>query len=195
MGFNDMSTGDNVLRLNFVKINNPLNGDSSMLKDATGNNNYYRANSVFGDIATKSDEYNQPYVKSKLKEITQSTTEVENVEVDINANFSSRTARDLQAYDIAAKPAGVGGFKDMNGTDAYKFFLEVNADDFTEIETEYKGQKEIKAFLDTGKTDGKIKVFSSEIINGKEYLAMRDKEGVVHYFDVENGLKEVTIDN
>lgn len=177
------------LSLNSVSIMNPQTGHTTELNDSTGNTNFYRANTVFGDIATK-PEYNQEFVPSSLKQITQSTQEVENVTINVTPEFTSDTNRDLQAYDIAAKPAGVGGFKEMNNTDAYKMFLEVNSDDFTLRETEYKGKKETKAYLDRTKSDGQITVFSSELINGKEYLAMRDNDGVVHYFDKENGLKE-----
>ncbi len=184
------------LKFNSAQIKNPETGKTTELQDKTGNTNYYRANSVFGDIATKPNEYkNQGFQESKLKEITQSTPEVEDVMIDIDAEFTSNTARDLQAYDIAAKSAGVGGFKDMNNSDAYKLFLDVNGDDFTMRETEYKGKKEVKAYLDSDKTDGVITVFSSEIIDGKEYLTMRDKEGKVHYFDKNQGLKENNLDN
>jgi hypothetical protein len=40
------------------------------------------------------------------------------------------------------------------------------------------------------KSDGSITVFGSEIVDGKEYLTLRDKEGKVHYFDMKDGLKE-----
>lgn len=183
------------LKLNSVSIMNPTSKDVVNLKDETGNTSYYRANSVFGDIATKPEEYkDQKFQESRLNKITQSTPEVEDVVIDVGAEFTSDTARDMQAYDIAAKPAGVGGFKGMNNSDAYNLFLRVNADDFTMQETEYKGQKEVKAYLDREKTDGKITVFSSELVNGKEYLTMRDNEGVVHYFDKENNLKEETFE-
>ncbi len=184
------------LKLNSVSLTNPETKETKTLKDNTGNTNYYRANSVFGDIATKPDEYkDQTFEESNLRKLTQSTKEVEDVVVDVSPEFTSDTARDLQAYDIAAKPAGVGGFKDMNNSDAFKMFLRVNAGDFTVRETEYKGKKESKAYLDREKTDGKITTFSSEMVNNKEYLAMRDENGKVHYFDKENGLKEEHFDN
>lgn len=165
------------------------------LKDETGNTNFYRSTSIFGDIATKKYQYpDQPFIESKLKQITQDSEEVEDVELDVTPSFTSETSRDLQAFDIAAKPAGVGGFSQMNGTDAYNMFLQVNADDFTVRETEYKGKKELKAYLDKSKSDGKIKAFSSEIRNGKEYLAIRDNEGKVHFYDMENKLQEVQFD-
>ena len=66
----------------------------------------------------------------------------------------------MKAFDIAAKPAGVGGFTEMfakgKGTDAYNLFLEVNAGDFTVRETEYKGQTESNAYLDMSKSDGSL---------------------------------------
>jgi hypothetical protein len=181
------------LKLKDVTIFNSETNQTTRLKDTTGNTNYYRANSVFGDIATKPQEYNQEFVESNLKKVTQATPEVEDVTVDVKGFFTSKTARDEQAYDIAGKPAGVGGFSGMKDSDAYKLFLKVNADDFTARETEYKGQKETKEYFDPSKSDGKIKVFSSEIIDGKEYLALKDNDGKVHYFDMENKLSEVNL--
>ncbi len=183
------------LSLKSVTVEHLESGKTEVLKDKTGNTNYYRAGSVFGDIASKPQEYNQPFVESELNKITQATPEVEKVVVNIQGYFTTKTARDAQAYDIAAKPSGVGGFKDMKDSDAYKLFLEVNADDFELLETEYNHKKEVKAYLDNKKSDGKVTVFSSEIINNKEYLAMRDKDGVIHYFDKENGLNEVKLEN
>jgi len=183
------------LKLNSVSIMNTEQGTTQVLKDKTGNTNYYRANTVFGDIASKPEDYpDQNRVQSELKAITQATPEVEDVEINVRGLFTSETARDAQAYDIAAKPAGVGGFKEMNGTDAYKLFLKVNSDDFTVRESEYKGKVESKAYLDVTKSDGKITVFSSELVNGKEYLTMKDKDGNVHYFDKENNLSETKFD-
>ncbi len=184
------------LKLIFVDIKKPGAEYPTTLTDTTGNTNYYRANTVFGDIATKKDQYpDQLFVESEIKKETQKTKDVvEDVTVKVDANFDSETARDLKAFDIAAKPAGVGGFTEMfakgKGTDAYNLFLEVNADDFTVRETEYKGQTESNAYLDMSKSDGSITVFGSEIIDGKEYLTMRDKDGKVHYFDPKNDLKE-----
>ena len=184
------------LKLIFVDIKKPDAKYPTTLTDTTGNTNYYRANTVFGDIATKKVEYpTQQFIASELKKETQKTGDiVEDVTVKVDANFDSETARDLKAFDIAAKPAGVGGFTEMfakgKGTDAFNLFLEVNADDFTAIETEYKGKTETNHYLDMTKTDGSITVFGSEIVDGKEYLTMRDKDGKVHYFDPKNELKE-----
>ena len=66
-------------------------------------------------------------------------------------------------------------------------------DDFTTRETEYKGKKETHAYFDNTKSDNNITMFSTEEINGKEYIAMRDLEGNVHYFDKSNNLKEIEI--
>lgn len=184
-------------QLTFVKLeikNNDAKKTTVLQYPDKKERNYYRATEVFGDIATKKNNYpNQLPQISYLKAITQATKTVEDIVVKIKSNLGLAD-RDGQAYDIAAKAAGVGGFTDMfgkgKGTDAYKFFLEVNSDDFTIRESEYKGKKEIKEYFDSNKSDGKIKLFSSEIINGNEYLAMRDKKGVIHYFDVANGLKE-----
>ncbi|MBO5386217.1 hypothetical protein J6A64_07870 [bacterium] len=184
------------LKLIFVDVKKPDAKYPTTLTDTTGNTNYYRATTIFGDIASKIEQYpDQPFVESELKKETQKTKDiVEDVTVKVDANFDSETARDLKAFDIAAKPAGVGGFTDMlakgKGTDAYNLFLEVNADDFTVRETEYKGKTESNAYLDMSKSDGSITVFGSEIIDGKEYLTMRDKDGKVHYFDPKNDLKE-----
>ena len=187
------------LKLIFVEVKDPKAKYPTLYADITGNTNYYRANTIFGDIATKKEQYpDQEFLPSVIKAQTQATTDVvEDVTVKVDANFDSSTARDLKAFDIAAKPAGVGGFTDMNakgkGTDAYNLFLEVNADDFTVIETEYKGKTESNAYLDMTKTDGSITVFGSEIVDGKEYLTLRDKEGKVHYFDAKDGLKEADL--
>lgn len=184
------------LKLIFVDVKSPDAKYPTTFTDTTGNTNYYRATTIFGDIASKKEQYpDQPFVESALKKETQKTKDVvEDVTVKVDANFDSETARDLKAFDIAAKPAGVGGFTEMfakgKGTDAYNLFLEVNADDFTVRETEYKGQTESNAYLDMSKSDGSITVFGSEIIDGKEYLTMRDKDGKVHYFDPKNDLKE-----
>lgn len=190
------------LLLKTVEIKNKKQKKTTELKyyEKKGNSykpikkNYYRANLVFGDIASKKEEYpDQTYQFSALKAITKSTKEVEDVIIKIESTLGEKD-RDAQAYDIAAKVAGVGGFKIMNGSDAYKMFLEVNADDFIAREVEFKGKTETKHFLDSKKSDGKITVFSSEIINNKEFLAIRDKKGVVHYYDMENGLKEEKLD-
>ncbi|MBQ7764819.1 hypothetical protein IJ384_05585 [bacterium] len=160
------------------------------------NTNYYRATNIFGDIASKKIQYpDQIFTPSFLKVITQSTPEVEKVRIKVDSTIANNTDRDLQAYDIAAKAAGVGGFKEMNGTEAYDFFLQVNSDDFTARETEYKGKTETKHYFDSEKSDGKITLFSSEIVDGKEYLAMHDKKGKVHYFDMQDGLKEKSFTN
>ena len=186
------SSNKDVLELNSVSIIGAKG--TVVLKDETGNKNYYRANSIFGDIATKKEKYpDQEFKESELKKITQATDEVEDVMLNVKGSFASETARDAQGYDIAAKVAGVGGFSQMNGSDAYSMFLKLNKDDFTMRETEYKGKKEVKAYYDQVKSDGVIKGFGSEIINGKEYLTLKDDSGKVHYFDMENKLEEVEL--
>jgi hypothetical protein len=182
------------LRLNSVSIFNPETQQKTLLKDSTGNTNYYRATSVFGDIATKPEEYpGQYFTPSEVREVTLATEEVEDVTIDVRGYFTSDTPRDGSGQDIAGKEGQEGGFK-MGKSDAYKLFLQVNADDFTVRDIEYNGKVEQKAFLDMTKSDGKIKVFSFEQVNGKEYLALRDNDGVVHYFDRNDNLKEVHFD-
>ena len=196
---NNQQQSKQELRLVFVDVKDPKAKYPTTYTDKTGNTNYYRANTIFGDIATKKEQYpDQPFIESDLKKHTQSTKDiVEDVVVKVDPNFDSETHRDLKAFDIAAKPAGVGGFTDMfakgQSTDAFNLFLEVNADDFTVRETEYKGQTESNAYLDMTKSDGSITVFGSEIVDGKEYLTLRDKEGKVHYFDMKDGLKEADL--
>jgi len=191
------------LRLNEVSIMTPDNNTKTVLRNNVGDNNYFehgsetRTITMFGDIASKPEQYkNNKSAKSRLENATKATKNVvENVVADVDAFFTTDTARDLQAYDIAAKAARVGGFKDMYDSgklsDAYKLFLEMNADDFTSRETEYKGKTERKEYLDSQKSDGKINLFALEERNGKTYLAMRDKDGVVHYFDPKNNCSEV----
>ena len=74
-------------------------------------------------------------------------------------------------------------------TDAYKFALSMNNDDYTTRETEYKGKKETHAYFDNTKSDNNITLFSTEVVNGKEYIAMRDKDDKIHYFDKSNNSK------
>ena len=155
------------------------------------NKDYYRY-WFFGDIASKPEEYDNQAQPSVLKPITQATKDyVEDVYVEVSANESApENDRDLQAYDIDAKPAGVGGFSVMKGSDAYMVFLEVNADDFTVHQNKYG---EDVSYYDEAKSDGRLKVFSSELVDGKEYLAIRDNAGMVRYFDPADGLKEVKL--
>ena len=164
--------------------------------------NYYRANDIFGDTATKKNEYpNQGFVESAINLKTKSTEYVENVVTNVRGFFTNTTSRDAKMADIFAKQIGTwekagetkgGGFA-LEQTDAYKFALSVNNDDFTMRETEYKGQKETHAYFDNTKSDNNITLFSTEEINGKEYIAMRDKENKIHYFDKSNNLSEVEL--
>lgn len=191
------------LRLNSVSVFNVEDGSSQTLRGDT--KNYYRANNVFGDVATKRDEYpDQEPKPSALNNITVATNDiVENVVVNIRGLFNNLTSRDAKMADIFAKQVGswqngdktVSGALAMEKTDAYRFALEQNSDDYTIREIEYKGQKEEHAYYDQSKSDGEVTLFSKENIDGKEYFAMRDKEDKVHYFDVSNNLSEVTFDN
>ncbi len=186
------------LRLNNVTVFGENETESLKPKQK----NYYRANDIFGDTATKKNEYpNQGFVESAINLKTKSTEYVENVVTNVRGFFTNTTSRDAKMADIFAKQIGTwekagetkgGGFA-LEQTDAYKFALSVNNDDFTMRETEYKGQKETHAYFDNTKSDNNITLFSTEEINGKEYIAMRDKENKIHYFDKSNNLSEVEL--
>lgn len=188
--------------LKFKKINVFTEKGKLVLKSEM--DNYYRATDVFGDVATKKEEFpDQKFIESKLNETTKETVGfVEKVVVKVKGFFNSETARDAKMADIFAKQIGTwtkdgeivsGGFK-LENTDAYRFALMMNADDYTLRETEYKGNIETHAYFDNSRSDNKITLFSNEVVNGKEYFAMYDKEGRIHYFDKFDNLKEVLID-
>lgn len=187
------------LRLNNVTIFGENNEE--VLK--SNQRNYYRANDVFGDTATKKQEFpNQGFVESALNLKTKATEYVENVVVNVKGFFTNETSRDAKMADIFAKQIGTwtkdgetvgGGFK-LEQTDAYKFALSMNEGDYTIRETEYKGKKETHAYFDNTKSDNNVTLFATEEVNGKEYIAMRDKENKVHYFDKSDNLKEVIFD-
>lgn len=184
------------LRLNNVTIFGE--NDDEVLK--SNQRNYYRANDVYGDTATKKQEFpNEGFVESALNLKTKATEYVENVVANVRGFFTNQTSRDAKMADIFAKQVGTwtkdgeivgGGFK-LEQTDAYKFALSMNADDYTVRETEYKGQKETHAYFDNTKSDNNITLFALEEVNGKEYIAMMDKDDKVHYFDKSDNLKEV----
>lgn len=184
------------LRLNNVTIFGKNNEE--VLKPSQ--RNYYRANDVFGDTATKKQEFpNQGFVESALNLKTKATEYVENVVVNVKGFFTNETSRDAKMADIFAKQIGTwtkdgetkgGGFA-LEQTEAYKFALTMNTEDYTVRETEYKGKKEEHAYFDNTKSDNNITLFTTEEINGKEYIAMRDKDNKVHYFDKSNNLSEV----
>lgn len=187
------------LRLNNITVFGE-NNENTVLK--SNEKNYYRANDVFGDTATKKNEYpNQGFVDSALNLMTKATEYVEDVVVNVKGFFTNETSRDAKMADIFAKQIGtwtngdkiVGGGFALEQTDAYKFALSVNEDDYTTRETEYKGKKETHAYFDNLKSDNNITLFATEEVNGREYLAMRDKEGKVHYFDKSDNLKEAEI--
>ena len=187
------------LRLNNVTIFGENNEE--VLK--SNQRNYYRANDVFGDTATKKQEFpNQGFVESALNLKTKATEYVENVVVNVKGFFTNETSRDAKMADIFAKQIGTwtkdgetvgGGFK-LEQTDAYKYALSMNEGDYTIRETEYKGKKETHAYFDNTKSDNNVTLFATEEVNGKEYIAMRDKENKVHYFDKSDNLKEVIFD-
>ena len=185
------------LRLDNVTIFGE-NNENTALK--SNEKNYYRANDVFGDTATKKNEYpNQGFVDSTLNTITKATKYVEEVVVNVRGFFTNKTSRDAKMADIFAKQIGtwtngdetVGGGFALEQTDAYRFALSMNNDDYTTGETEYNGKKEIHAYFDGTKSDNNITLFSTEEINGKEYIVMRDSEGKAHYFDKSDNLKEI----
>lgn len=186
------------LRLNNVTIFGENNEE--VLKPSQ--RNYYRANDVFGDTATKKNEYpNEGFVESALNLKTKATEYVENVVVNVRGFFTNKTSRDAKMADIFAKQIGTwtkdgetkgGGFA-LEQTEAYKFALAMNTEDYTVRETEYKGKKEEHAYFDNTKSDNNITLFATEEINGKEYIAMRDKDNKVHYFDKSNNLSEVEL--
>lgn len=138
------------------------------------NSNYYRADSIFGNIGNKTTAP----VDSRLHEFTKGTKVVEDITVLVSDKEASQ--RDLRGFDIAAKEFGCSGFKEMKDSEAYKMFLQVNEDDFSTRETEKDGAI---AFFDKKKSDGKIKMFSCEIKDGKEVFAIKDKNGEIHYYD------------
>ena len=184
------------LRLNNVTIFGENNEE--VLKP--NQKNYYRANDVFGDTATKKQEFpNEGFVESALNLKTKATKYVENVVANVRGFFANETSRDAKMADIFAKQIGTwtkdgktigGGFK-LEQTEAYNFALSMNADDYTVRETEYKGTKETHAYFDSTKSDNNITLFATEEIEGKEYIAMRDQENNIHYFDKSDNLKEV----
>ncbi len=190
------------LRLNSVSVFTDNNSCTTL----KGNKkNYYRADNVFGNIGTKTKEFpDQKRIPSALNNMTATTKGiVENVVVNIRGLFNNKTARDAKMADIFAKQIGewqnggetVSGGFNLEKTDAYRFALEQNSNDYTLKETEFRGNKEQHAFFDQSKSDGNVTLFSKEEIDGKEYFAMRDKDKKVHYFDVSNNLSEVTFDN
>lgn len=186
----------NVLRLNELRVYKKDGIDFWQ----SSFDNYYRATDVFGDIATKKKDFPQQIqIPSKINDLTMKTEYVEDVIANVSGMFADKTARDAKMQDIFAKQVGLwtkngeqisGGFK-FSQTDAYKFALSVNNDDFTMRETEYKGKKETNAYFDSDKSDLLVTLFSKEKINNKEYMTMRDKDGQIHYFDMSDNLKEI----
>ncbi len=150
------------LKLNVTNIS--IGGSTEYLRPAEGETtNFYRQQDIF----------------TKAKEKTMATPEIEDVTMDITDDGTSK--RDLQAYDIVARPYNISGFKVMAGSDMYNKFLELNGDDFT-LGMNDRGEQVM--LFDKTKSDGKIKMFSTELdADGNEYYAIRDKDGVIHKFD------------
>ena len=144
------------LKLNVTNIS--IGGSTEYLRPAEGETtNFYRQQDVF----------------TQAKEKTVATSEVEDVTMDVTDDGASK--RDLQAYDIAARPYNISGFKVMAGSDMYNKFLELNGDDFT-LGMNDRGEQVM--LFDKTKSDGKIKMFSTELdADGNEYYAIRDKDG------------------
>ena len=157
------------LKLNVTNIS--IGGSTESLRPAEGETtNFYRQQDIF----------------TKAKEKTMATPEVEDVTMEVTDDGASK--RDLQAYDIAARPYNISGFKVMAGSDMYNKFLEINGDDFT-LGINDRGEQVM--LFDKAKSDGKIKMFSVEKDeNGNEYYAIRDNDGVVHKFDKDG--KDIT---
>ena len=134
-----------------------LSGDVQYSPDGTSGTNYFRQQDIF----------------TKAKEKTTSTKEIEDVTVELTDNNADK--RDLQAYDIAARPFNISGFKVMKDSPMYKKFIEINGDDFT-IGLNNKGEQVM--LFDKTKSDGKVKMFSAEETEDKRvYYAIKDENG------------------
>ena len=89
------------LRLNQVSVFNFESNEKETLK--SNQKNYYRANDVFGDVATKKAEFpDQEFVPSAINEKTKSTSFVEDVVVNVRGFFTGQTSRDAKMADIFA---------------------------------------------------------------------------------------------
>lgn len=97
-----------------------------------GNTNYYRQ---------------QATIFSPTQKHTKSTPEVDNIVAFISDKGAS--SRDLNAFDIAFRSVNLSGPK-YKETAMYKFFQEINVDDFTDGK------------FDKTKSDGKVQLFSAE---------------------------------
>jgi len=165
-------------KLELTKVVVKLSKNETIFKPKSEeDNNYYRSDRILGNIGNKDRNINT--VDSEVKVLTQSTEEVEDVYAEISDSDAS--TKDLQGFDIAAKSFGCSGFKQMKDSEAYKAFLDANSDDFSLNQVK---DSEV-ALFDKTKSDGKVRLFTSEIVDGKEVLAIRDKENNIHYFDKE----------
>jgi len=199
---NSIYAGQKLILPEQLSINNVsiFNHEQNQVDIMTSNQtNYYRATDIFGDVATKKTEFpEQEFVPSALNETTKATPEVEDVVANVSGLFVSETPRDAKMADIFAKQIGTweadgqtvsGGFA-LEKTDAYRFILEQNTDDYMSRTIEYNGKKEEHAYFGNPESDNNITLFSLEVIEGKEYFTVRDKDGVIHYFDKSNNLSE-----
>lgn len=153
-------SGNGELRLNSVNIS----GSKPLIpkKDDNISTNFYRQQDIF----------------NQAKEKTMATPEVENVYMNVSDEGASK--RDLQAYDIAARPYNISGFKVMKDSDMFKKFLEINGDDFTEG---LNDRGENVMLFNSESSDSKIQMFSVEKSkNGIEYYSIRDADGNVYNF-------------
>lgn len=123
--------------------------------------------------------FRQQPIFDEAKNVTKRTTEIEDVTMEVEDDGAS--LRDRQAYDIAARPYNISGFKVMAGSEMYNTFLDINGDDFTEG---INDRGEMVMLFDSNKSDKQLRMFSTELdANGDEYYAIRDNDGVVHKFN------------
>ncbi len=122
--------------------------------------------------------YRQQDVFTLAKETTLNTPYIDDVYAYVEDNNAS--TRDKQGFDIAARPYNISGFKVMKDSDMFKIFTQINGDDFSEGINDH-GERVI--LFDQNKSDGKIKMFSTEQDNeGKIYYAIKDADGKTYKF-------------
>ena len=122
--------------------------------------------------------FRQQPIFTQAKEKTLATPEIDEVYAFINDDDA--TKRDLQAFDIAARPYNISGFKVMKNSDMFRIFSQINAGDFSEGVND-RGEPVL--LFDNNKSDGKIKMFSTEKDNeGNIYYAIKDSDGKTYKF-------------
>ena len=152
--------GEGELKLNVVRFSF---GSNELRPQESETANFFRQQPIFDEA----------------KKITKSTEEIEDVTMEVEDDGAS--LRDKQAYDIAARPYNISGFKVMAGSDMYKTFLAINGDDFKEGMND---SGEMVMLFNSDKSDRQLRMFSTELdTNGDEYYAIRDNDGVVHKFN------------